>query len=176
MSTIISDSMVITPGPDGPSVNGPVNMISGQSDVDFAKCDCCGLTEECTLSYIETIRKRYGGKWICGLCAEAVKYEILRSQKLISPDEAMARHFSFCTKFRASSPPQDPTVHLIRAMRHVLRKGLESPKSLRSMPSSPTNQRRDNMKRAVLARSESCMSSLTLGDSPVYCGIDEGCE
>ncbi|GFQ00985.1 hypothetical protein PHJA_002242400, partial [Phtheirospermum japonicum] len=59
---------------------------------------------------------RYGGKWICGLCAEAVKNEILRSQKLISPDEVMSRHFSLCSKFWAFCQPQDPTVQLIRAM------------------------------------------------------------
>lgn len=120
---------------------------------------------------------RYGGKWICGLCAEAVKDEIVRCQKLISPDEAMARHFSFCSKFRASGPPQDPTVHLIRAMRRVLRKGLESPKSLRSMPCSPTGKRRElDLESVVLTRSESCMSSLTLVDSSMYCGLDEDCE
>ncbi|GFP88881.1 hypothetical protein PHJA_001031800, partial [Phtheirospermum japonicum] len=78
---------------------------------------------------------RYGGKWIYGLCAETVKYEILRSQKLISPDEAMSRHFSFCSKFRTSCQPRDPNVHLIRATRYVMRKGLESPKSLRLISS-----------------------------------------
>ncbi|KAH6790065.1 DUF1677 family protein [Perilla frutescens var. frutescens] len=178
MSTsIINDSMVMSAGPDGSAVNGPLNTISGQIEVDFAKCDCCGLTEECTLSYIETIRQRYGGKWICGLCAEAVKDEILRCQKLISPDEAMARHFSFCNKFRASGPPPDPTVHLIRAVRQLLKKSLESPKSMRSMPCSPTNKRRElDLEGPALARSESCMSSLTLVDASVYCGLDEGCE
>ncbi|GER28369.1 hypothetical protein STAS_04144 [Striga asiatica] len=178
MSTVVSDSMVIGPGPgtDGPSVNGPVSMMSGQTEVEFAKCDCCGLTEECTLAYIETIRERYCGKWICGLCSEAVKDETLRSPKLISPDEALARHISFCSKFRASGPPEDPTVHLIRAMRQVFRKSLDSPKSTRSLPSSPTNKRRDDLKGPVFARSESCMSSLTLVESPVYCGVDEGCE
>ncbi|GFP85820.1 hypothetical protein PHJA_000725700, partial [Phtheirospermum japonicum] len=86
---------------------------------------------------------RYCGKWIYKLCAKTVKDEILRSQKLISLDEEMSRHFNFCNKFRGSCQPQDSTVHLIRAMRHLLRKGLGSPKSLRLMPSSPTNQRRD---------------------------------
>ncbi|KAL3840768.1 hypothetical protein ACJIZ3_025359 [Penstemon smallii] len=151
-------------------------MISGQTDVDFAKCDCCGLTEECTPSYIETIRQRYGGKWICGLCAEAVKDEILRCQKLISPDEAIDRHLSFCKKFRASGPPQDPTVHLIRAMSQILRKSLESPKS---MPSSPTSRRgisTPDMKGTVLTRSESCIPSLTLVEASIYCVVEEGCE
>ncbi|GFQ03874.1 hypothetical protein PHJA_002531200 [Phtheirospermum japonicum] len=43
----------------------------------------------------------------------------------------MARHLSFCSKFRASGPPQDPTVHLIRAMRRLLSRSLESSKCLR---------------------------------------------
>ncbi|KAL7100230.1 hypothetical protein ACP275_09G134600 [Erythranthe tilingii] len=173
-TTVFTDSMVMANGPDGGPVNGAVNKTPGQIEVDFVKCDCCGLTEECTLSYIETIRERYGGKWICGLCAEAVKDEILRCQKLISPDEAIARHLSFCNKVRASGPPQDPTVHLIRAMRRVLRKSLESPKS---MPSSPTKKRGQlNLNGSVLARSESCMSSLTLVDASLYNGIDGGCE
>ncbi|KAL2234831.1 UNVERIFIED_CONTAM: hypothetical protein Sindi_1215300 [Sesamum indicum] len=172
-ATVVNDAMVITPGTDGP-VN---KQLPAQNEVDFVKCDCCGLTEECTPSYIETIRERYGGKWICGLCAEAVKDEVLRCQTLISPDEAMARHLSFCSKFRASGPPQDPTVHLIRAMRQILRKSLESPKSLRSMPSSPITKRENlNMKGAVLTRSESCIPTLTLVEATVYCGVEEGCE
>ncbi|KAL0380574.1 UNVERIFIED_CONTAM: hypothetical protein Sangu_0121700 [Sesamum angustifolium] len=172
-ATVVNDPMVITPGTDGPVIK----QLPAQNEVDFVKCDCCGLTEECTPSYIETIRERYGGKWICGLCAEAVKDEILRCQKLISPDEAMARHLSFCRKFRASGPPQDPTVHLIRAMRQVLRKSLESPKSLRSMPSSPITKRENlNMKGAVLTRSESCIPTLTLVEATVYCGVEEGCD
>ncbi|CAA0829458.1 Protein of unknown function (DUF1677 [Striga hermonthica] len=151
MSTVVSDSMVIGHGPDGPTVNGPVSMMSGQIEVEFARCDCCGLTEECTLTYIETIRERYGGKWICGLCGEAVEDEILRSQKLISLDEALARHISFCGKFRASDPPEDPTVHLIRAMRQVLRKSLESPKSMKSIPSILTSRRGGTLKGPVFA-------------------------
>ncbi|GER53604.1 hypothetical protein STAS_31133 [Striga asiatica] len=172
----LTSTLISGHGPDGPTVNGPVSMISGQIEVEFARCDCCGLTEECTLTYIETIRERYGGKWICGLCGEAVKDEILRSQKLISPDEALARHISFCGKFRASDPPEDPTVHLIRAMKQVLRKSLESPKSIKSFPSSPTSRRGRTLKGQVFARSESCMPSLSLVDSPVYCRLDEGCE
>ncbi|KAG8388424.1 hypothetical protein BUALT_Bualt02G0124500 [Buddleja alternifolia] len=164
MSTsICSDSsMAIT--------NGPVNKLTAQIEVEFVKCDCCGLTEECTPSYIDTIRQRYGGKWICGLCAEAVKDEMLRCQKLISPDEAMGRHFNFCNKFRASGPPEDPTILLIRAMGRVLRKSLEGPKSL---PCSPTTL---NMKGTALTRSESCIPSLTLVEASVYCGMEESCE
>lgn len=51
-ASAIGDSMVMNSGPDG-----PVNKLSGQSDVDFVKCDCCGLSEECTPSYINTVRE-----------------------------------------------------------------------------------------------------------------------
>ncbi|GFP92410.1 hypothetical protein PHJA_001385200 [Phtheirospermum japonicum] len=69
----------------------------------------CVINNKNSCSFI-----KYGGKWICRLCVETVKDEILRSQKLISPGEAMSRHFSFCSKFWAFCQPQDPTVHLIR--------------------------------------------------------------
>ena len=107
-------------------------------ELDFTKCDCCGLMLECTLAYIETIRERYQGKWICGLCAEAVKDEMMRCERLINAEEALTRHLNFCKKFSSSTPPPDPTIHLIAAMRQLLRRILESPKSLRLMPCSPT--------------------------------------
>ncbi|XP_051114759.1 uncharacterized protein LOC127240235 isoform X2 [Andrographis paniculata] len=102
-----------------------LSSTSGQNDVVLAKCDCCGLTEECTPSYIQAIRERHGGRWICGLCAEAVKDDVIR--RLISPDEAVLRHRSFCTNFQASAPPLDPAAHLIRAMSQVLRRSLVGP-------------------------------------------------
>ncbi|KAF3958047.1 hypothetical protein CMV_017003 [Castanea mollissima] len=50
-----------------------------QLEVEFVICDCCGLTEECTPAYIAHVRELYYGKWICGLCGEAIKDEIIRS-------------------------------------------------------------------------------------------------
>lgn len=38
-------------------------------------CECCGFTEECTARYIAGVRERYGGRWICGLCGDAVAEE-----------------------------------------------------------------------------------------------------
>ncbi|KAK6914670.1 Protein of unknown function DUF1677, plant [Dillenia turbinata] len=107
-------------------------------EVEFAKCECCGLTEECTPAYINRIRERFQGRWICGLCSEAVKDEIFRSDRLISADEALIKHMNFRKKFRSSSPPPtDPTLHLIAAMRQLLRRTLDSLTALRSTPSSP---------------------------------------
>nr|GME15768.1 30S ribosomal protein [Ipomoea batatas]GME17081.1 30S ribosomal protein [Ipomoea batatas] len=113
-------------------------------------------------AYIETIRERYQGKWICGLCAEAVKDEIVRSEseRLISAEEALARHLNFCKKFRSTTPPPNPAVHLIAAMKQILRRSSESLK-VRSLPSSPTKNNGVNInRRSVLSRTESCIPIL----------------
>ncbi|MED6192526.1 hypothetical protein PIB30_011057 [Stylosanthes scabra] len=133
--------------------------------VEFAICDCCGLTEECTPGYIERIRERYHGKWVCGLCGEAVKDEIVRSERLVSTEEAMTKHMNFCKNFITSGPPTNPTVHLISAMRQILRKTLDSPTRVRSMPSSPTINNNTKNNGRELSRSESCFSTLAAGSS-----------
>ncbi|KAI3777916.1 hypothetical protein L1987_47719 [Smallanthus sonchifolius] len=125
------------------------------TEFEFAVCDCCGLKEECTAEYVERIRERYQGKWICGLCGEAVKEEIVRSGRLISAEEAMNRHMTFRRATRSSGPPPNPAVHLIAAIRQILRRSLDSPRSLRSMPCSPKQIGADA---GGLARSESCIS------------------
>nr|GFB50755.1 hypothetical protein [Tanacetum cinerariifolium] len=43
------------------------------SHVELVKCESCEFTEECTLPYISQIKEHYNGRWICGLCMEAVK-------------------------------------------------------------------------------------------------------
>lgn len=153
MSTMMSEQMITQQESSSSAAS-----IQAQNEVQFIKCECCGLTEECTLAYIERIRQGYMGKWVCGLCSEAVKNEVIRSEKLISTEEALNRLRSF----RSSSPPAggDPTVHLISAMRHILRRSFDCPRGgLRSTPGSPTRESLDQ-RRAVLARSESCFADL----------------
>uniref|UniRef100_A0A5B7BWW7 DUF1677 family protein n=1 Tax=Davidia involucrata TaxID=16924 RepID=A0A5B7BWW7_DAVIN len=135
----------------------PVVKASVQVEVEFVKCDSCGFTEECTLAYISRIRERYNGRWICGLCIEAVKDEALRSERLISTEEALNRHINFCRKFQSSSPPSSATEHPIFAIGRLLRRSLDSPRALRSTPTSPLRQVRG----PSLLRSESCFSSLS---------------
>ncbi|XP_020528755.1 uncharacterized protein LOC18443398 isoform X2 [Amborella trichopoda] len=48
------------------------------SEVENAVCECCGLSEEYTTDYMKQVRERFCGKWVCGLCAEAVKEELQR--------------------------------------------------------------------------------------------------
>ncbi|KAL8498838.1 hypothetical protein ACS0TY_021973 [Phlomoides rotata] len=109
------------------------------TEVAFAKCECCGLTEECTEEYIKRVRDRYSGRWICGLCAEAVKDEKQRSAEKIGNEEALNQHMSFCKKFMT----KNPTEELISAVKQLLFKSLDSPRS------SP-------VKRSGLTRSENC--------------------
>ncbi|KAL3535511.1 hypothetical protein ACH5RR_003972 [Cinchona calisaya] len=112
-----------------------ISSIAEGEVLEFIKCDSCGFTEECTIAYISRIRERYCGMWICGLCIEAVKDEMLRSQRLISTEEALNRHISVCKKFQSITP--STSEHPIFAMGKILRKSLDSPRSVRSSPSSP---------------------------------------
>lgn len=116
------------------------------SDLEFAKCECCGLTEECTEAYIKRVRERFQGRWICGLCAEAVKDEVVRSQRRTGDEEeALKSHMNFCKKFRSLRPPPNPTHdQLISAVKQLLLRSLDSP--------SP--------KKEPLVRSRSCFSAL----------------
>ncbi|KAL3844294.1 hypothetical protein ACJIZ3_001697 [Penstemon smallii] len=99
------------------------------TDLAFVKCECCGLTEECTEEYIKRVCDRYLGRWICGLCAEAVKDEIVRSEKRIGNEEALNQHMSFCKKFKTLRPPKNSSEDLISAMKQLLLRSLDSPKS-----------------------------------------------
>ncbi|OMO66144.1 hypothetical protein COLO4_30735 [Corchorus olitorius] len=69
----------------------------------------------------------------------------------------MARHMNFCKKFVSSEPPPDPTIHLISAMRSILRRSLDSP---RSTPTSPT-RKVGEIRGPALTRSESCFPTLS---------------
>ncbi|KAJ3673670.1 hypothetical protein LUZ60_005662 [Juncus effusus] len=98
-------------------------------EVESLSCDCCGLTEDCTPAYISLVRARFNGKWICGLCGEAVEEEMARSADpamKISSEEALERHVSFCRAVR--SPTAE---HLIAAVRNLLRKSRSAPASPR---------------------------------------------
>ncbi|KAE8712516.1 hypothetical protein F3Y22_tig00110247pilonHSYRG00027 [Hibiscus syriacus] len=98
------------------------------AEVESVKCDCCGLTEECTLAYIASVREKFEGRWLCGLCSVAVDDETVRAEEDITTNEAMDRHMRFREQFKSSSPPANPAEELISAMRHLLRRTLGSPR------------------------------------------------
>ncbi|PRQ47034.1 hypothetical protein RchiOBHm_Chr2g0095361 [Rosa chinensis] len=126
-------------------------------EVHCVKCDSCGFTEDCTPAYIARVRERYQGRWICGLCVEAVKDEALRSDRLISTEEALNRHISFCKNFRSSS--KEKTEHPILAMGRVFRRSLDTPRALRSNSSSSLGGV-ERVGGPALVRSGSCFPAL----------------
>ncbi|WOK92069.1 hypothetical protein Cni_G00760 [Canna indica] len=133
-----------------------------------ATCSCCGLTEECTPAYVARVRERYSGRWVCGLCGEAIKDEIRRSGRRISTEEALSRHTTFSERFRSPAPPSETAEQLIAAMRQLLRRSLDSPQVVRSTPSSPLREEAASPSpnapreaRRSISRSSSCSSTLT---------------
>ncbi|KAM7275576.1 hypothetical protein ACFE04_017442 [Oxalis oulophora] len=139
-----------------------------QIEVESVKCISCGFTEDCTPAYILRLRERYQGRWICGLCVEAVKYEVIKSNMTISTEEALNRHIHFCHKSRSAPPPCEETENsIISVMGRILRKSLDSPRrglAIRSNSSGSLpiiGTLRDSSSSTLGPRSESCFSSLS---------------
>ncbi|OVA05432.1 Protein of unknown function DUF1677 [Macleaya cordata] len=87
-------------------------------NIELAKCECCGLKEDCTQDYITEVKAKFDGKWLCGLCAEAVRDEVNREKKkTFEVDEAVKAHMSFCRKFKSN-----PAVRVADGMRQILRR------------------------------------------------------
>ena len=87
-------------------------------EIESAKCECCGLREDCTQDYITRVKADFEGKWLCGLCTEAVRDEGRKKGgnggRL---DEAMKAHMSFCGKFKSN-----PAVRVADGMKQMLRR------------------------------------------------------
>ncbi|XP_071691527.1 uncharacterized protein [Rutidosis leptorrhynchoides] len=127
------------------------------SEVEDAKCECCGMCEECTPEYIARVREKYLGKLICGLCSEAVKEEMVKSGGNI--EEALSEHTKVCVRFNRFDRT-NPVLFQAAAMKEMLKKSnVNRAKSL-----SPRDQKRGygivNMK-GGLTRSSSCIPSIT---------------
>ncbi|KAF7837307.1 hypothetical protein G2W53_005789 [Senna tora] len=87
-------------------------------EIESAKCECCGLKEDCTQNYISQVKAKFDGKWLCGLCSEAVRDEVMRGKKPISAmEEAVKAHMSFCRKIKSN-----PAVRVADGMRQMLRR------------------------------------------------------
>lgn len=130
--------------------------------VETVKCDSCGFPEDCTLAYILRIRERFHGRWICGLCIEAVKDEVMRSDTLISTEEALNRHMNFCRNFRSAKRVSE-SEHPISAFGRLLRRSLDSPRALRSNSSSALGGIKavEGISPKTLVRSGSCFPSIS---------------
>ncbi|XP_048333830.1 uncharacterized protein LOC125423492 [Ziziphus jujuba] len=88
-------------------------------EIELVKCECCGLKEDCTQDYISEVKAKFNGKWLCGLCSEAVRDEVSKGKKLqqFGMEEAVKAHMSFCGKFKSN-----PAVRVADGMRQMLRR------------------------------------------------------
>ncbi|EYU41474.1 hypothetical protein MIMGU_mgv1a016290mg [Erythranthe guttata] len=106
---------------------------------EVVKCECCGLKEECTEEYINEVKSKFEGKWLCGLCSEAVRDEITKragkvatTTTLLLVDEAVKAHMSFCRKYKSN-----PATRVADGMMQMLRR-----RSAADSSSSPSSSKK----------------------------------
>jgi hypothetical protein len=124
-------------------------------EVVEAKCECCGMSQECTPEYMRGVRGRFDGRWVCGLCAEAVTEEAEKSG--VKLEEALRTHMGVCKRFNGFGRPY-PVLFQAQAMREILRRrGKLGPRSRSSI--NPREVRAGST--GGIARSSSCMPFIT---------------
>ncbi|XP_059302537.1 uncharacterized protein LOC132054571 [Lycium ferocissimum] len=128
------------------------------SEVENAKCECCGMSEEFTHEYIEKVRKKYSGKWICGLCTEAVKEEADKNGG--KNEEALSTHMSACSKFNKFGRAY-PVLYQAQAMREMLKKSTREGRGILRAKSISPRDKIVQKKGTGIARSTSCISAIT---------------
>ncbi|RWR78260.1 hypothetical protein CKAN_00678400 [Cinnamomum micranthum f. kanehirae] len=128
------------------------------SEVEDAKCECCGMSEECTLEYIRRVREKFSGKWICGLCTEAVKEEVDKNGG--GEEEALSAHMSACVRFNRIGKAY-PALYQADAMREILKKSrsIIDGRGFRAKSNSPRD--RGSSKKGSIMRSSSCIPAIT---------------
>ncbi|KAL8139459.1 hypothetical protein V2J09_005480 [Rumex salicifolius] len=124
------------------------------SEVEDVECECCGMNEECTPEYIRKIKEMYLGKWICGLCSEAVKEE-MENRGGRSVEEALGTHMGHCMRFNKLGRAY-PVLCQAQAMREMLKK---SGSRARAQSMSPKDHKKGPRPGAI-PRSSSCMPAL----------------
>ncbi|CAN6169710.1 unnamed protein product [Urochloa humidicola] len=127
-------------------------------EVEEAKCECCGMSEECTPKYIRGVRGRFIGRWVCGLCAEAVTKEAEKSGAAV--EEALKAHMGVCKRFNGFGR-MHPVLHQAEAMREILRRraklGPRSRSSINPREVGGVDAAAKAAAAAGIARSSSCM-------------------
>ncbi|XP_019168060.1 PREDICTED: uncharacterized protein LOC109163807 [Ipomoea nil] len=125
-------------------------------DIELAKCECCGLKEDCTQAYISEVKAKFDGKWLCGLCSEAVRDEIIRGNNnnshmtmFVGIEDAVKAHMSFCRKYKSNNP----ATHVADGMRQMLRR-----RSSHLSPSSSSSSSSKKYSRSASSPSASSFS------------------
>ncbi|CAL5205239.1 unnamed protein product [Lathyrus oleraceus] len=94
-------------------------------EVEEGECHCCGLKEECTKVYRREVEEEYYGKWLCGLCCEAVKERVRRGNEVTMQD-ALKSHREFCEEYNATRV--NPKLSLTLSMKEIAKRSLEKRK------------------------------------------------
>ena len=139
------------------------------SEVEEAKCECCGMAEECTADYINRLRRKFSGKLVCGICAEAVNEEM--EKKGVKRDEALKEHMSACSRFNKLGRTH-PVLYQAEAVKEILKKSTSSSNiTARAKSLSPRDYKGSSATSggprkgtAVLARSSSCIPTIIRRD------------
>ncbi|XP_030530604.1 uncharacterized protein LOC115741039 [Rhodamnia argentea] len=128
-------------------------------ELEDARCECCGMSEECTPEYVSHVRDKFSGKLVCGLCAEAVRVEMERGGGK-SWEEALAAHIDACLRFNRIGRAY-PVLYQAEAMREILKRSSSGGGGPRAKSISPRDG--GGLKKAAIARSSSCMPAITRG-------------
>lgn len=128
------------------------------SEVEDAKCECCGMSEDCTPEYIDRVRAKFAGRWICGLCSEAVKEEEEKNGG--KREEAVNSHINACSKFNKFARAY-PVLYQAEAMREMLKKTRADPRGLRAAKTFSARDNKGKPNKAGIARSSSCIPAIT---------------
>ncbi|KAG6593485.1 hypothetical protein SDJN02_12328, partial [Cucurbita argyrosperma subsp. argyrosperma] len=128
------------------------------SEIEDARCECCGMCEEYTQEYIDQMRDKFLGKWICGLCAEAVEGEVEKHGG--SKETALNAHMSACARFNKLGRAY-PVLFQAEAMREMLKKSrMDGRGGFRAKSLSPRDKA-TAPKKGGIARSSSCIPAIT---------------
>lgn len=90
-----------------------------EEEARSVRCECCGMAEDYTPTYISRARERFHGRWVCGMCAEAVS-ELRRRDPALAVGEAVESHAKMCSEFN-STVRVNPTLYLALSMRNIAR-------------------------------------------------------
>lgn len=96
-------------------------------EVEQAECQCCGLKEDCTSVYITEVEECYCGKWVCGLCSEAVKERVGSCPSTVAMQDALNSHRDFCQEYNATR--LNPQLSLTHSMREIAKRSFQNRKS-----------------------------------------------
>ncbi|XP_022992409.1 uncharacterized protein LOC111488724 [Cucurbita maxima] len=128
------------------------------SEIEDARCECCGMSEEYTQEYIDQMRDKFLGKLICGLCSEAVEGEVEKHGG--SKEAALNTHMSACARFNKLGRAY-PVLFQAEAMREMLKKSrMDGRGGLRAKSLSPRDKAAPAQKKGGIARSSSCIPAI----------------